>query len=391
MMKRRFVRLPLSLVLAGSVALACAQIAGIEDRELADETDQAKVALCTEYCNTVAEACPHPRLSSQHSINYTTKDTCIGTCMLLPEGDENELASTPNSIRCRLNAAIQARNESVSERDDFCQAAGPGGNGQCGENCESYCMLVEQACEGFNATIPDCTEKCAAFGSSGRHDVGGGGEEADHSGDTVQCRLVHVSSATIDPEGHCNHADFHASAWCELEEPSCEHYCRVASVACTDDNAIYENDDQCMATCQALELGDDVRDDTADDIACRTWHGVSALADPGKHCPHAGPTGDGHCGLDDPEEGTFAACRPYCRLLEAACGDMFAAAWEDQDECIEECDDSEPAFGVKENQNYTVKKSEASGDTLGCRTLHAVRAFEDNANCDAAFGAGPCD
>ncbi len=360
---------------------ACQQIAGIEQRTLAEEGEHS--SQCQEYCKTVLEACP---------TDYTGMPTCLGVCDLLDPGDPVEPASTPNSVACRLNAAKQALNVGGEDKDDFCQAAGPGGNGSCGDNCESYCSLVEQACGEFDAKVPNCPKKCQAFGDSGRFDVAPG---ADHEGDTVQCRLVHVSSATVDPEGHCTHADFHPSLWCDDEEPTCERYCRVVSVACTGDNAVYETDEQCMAACKELDPGD-VRDDTGDTVGCRTWHAVSALYDPDTHCPHSGPTGDGHCGHDVPAdedkgvEAEFSACRPYCRLLATACEKQFSDNWDSEDACVAECDKSDEDFGAAADQLYTVASME-SGDTLGCRTLHAVRAFEDDSNCDAAFGAEPCN
>ena len=393
-MQRSPLKTSLALLLSGAIAMACAQIAGIEDREFeGDAAARERQATCQEYCNTVADACPYPGQPTLHSKDYTSEEICLATCNLLPTGSVDEPASTQNSVRCRLNAALQAKNASDAEKDDFCQAAGPGGNGDCGSNCESYCLLVEQACDGINAVVPDCENKCRAFGDSKRFEVGNAMEQADHSGDTVQCRLVHASSAAVDPEGHCGHADFHSSNWCVLEEPSCEHYCQVLHYACTGSNRVYGSDEQCMTACEALELGDDVRDDTGDNIGCRTWHAVSALSSPGTHCPHAGPTGDGHCGLDDKDEGTFGPCRPYCRLLEAACGERFAQTWDDQAACVSECDQSDESFGASGNQGYSVEAALASGDTLMCRTLLAVRALYDGDpfNCDAAFGAAPCD
>src|SRR5690606_20062930 len=126
----------------------------------------------------------------------------------------------------------------------------------------------------------DCETKCRAFGDSDTYDVASG---ADHEGDTVQCRLVHVTSAAADPEdagGHCGHAELHPTDWCDGadavdEGKECERYCRVVRVACQGDLALYDDDEQCMATCEALELGN-ARDQIEDTIGCRTWHGISS-------------------------------------------------------------------------------------------------------------------
>lgn len=401
--KRLGLRASLAALLLVVVGSACAQIAGIEDRNVVTEVVTNSLA-CTEYCDLVEGqandgVCPN---------NYTTMDVCLGVCNKLPAGDPSEVTGE-NSVACRLNAAKSAKTASDDERPAACQAAGPGGNGLCGSNCEAYCMLVERedVCGGMLAKVPDCVEKCEAFDDSKRFDVGSPPTvEADHSGDTVQCRLVHVSTAAgaaatdTDKQTHCGHADFHSTLWCQAEEPTCERYCDIVDVACDGANSIYENRDQCEATCAQLEVGDPL-DDSGDTIGCRTWHAVSSLSDPANHCSHAGPTGDGHCGTDkaaDPDKGTpaeFAACRPYCRLLEAACPTEFADEYESGADCVEQCDATDDSFGAALDQDYTVASAKDAGNTLGCRTFYAVRALgePDNASeqCPSAFGAAPCN
>jgi len=401
--KRLALRASLAAMLLVVVGSACAQIAGIEDRNAVTEPVNTISLECEEYCDLVEGpandgVCPN---------NYTTLDVCLGVCDKLPLGEPSE-PTAENTIACRMNAAQAARTASDAERPSFCQAAGPGGNGACGSNCESYCMLVEmdEVCGERNLPVPECVEKCAAFGDSKRFHVGTPTEEFDHSGDTVQCRLVHVSTAAGSlatdalKDTHCPHADFHSSQWCQAEEVTCSRYCDVLEVACVGDNSVYENRDQCEGACAELELGEP-EEDTSDTIGCRTYHAVSSLADPTNHCSHAGPTGDGHCGIDkaaDPEKGTpaqFAACRPYCRLLEAACPSEFADKYASGTDCVEECDASDESFGAKLDQDYTVASAKEAGDTLICGTFYAVRALGDPENaaehCPSAFGAAPCD
>lgn len=387
---------------------ACAQIAGIEDRNFVGQEVNATDAACEEYCKIIEDTDPGDDMLNDGVCpnNYTTFDVCLGVCSKFEPGDPSE-PTNENTVACRLNAARAARSASEGEKASFCQAAGPGGNGACGTNCESYCRLVEMedVCGSRNLRVPDCIEACEAFGDSDRFHVGTPTEEFDHSGDTVQCRIVHVSTAAGSlatdalKDTHCAHADFHSTQWCIAEEPSCSRYCDVLEVACQGDNAVYENRDQCEAACAELELGEP-SDDTEDTIGCRTWHGVSSLADAANHCPHAGPTGDGHCGLDvidkeNPEDDEFAACRPYCRLLEAACPTDFGSTFENGADCIEQCDNSDASFGASADQDYTVASAENGGDTLGCRTFYAVRALGDADNaadhCPSAFGAAPCD
>src|SRR6187399_870089 len=153
-------------------------------------------ALCAEYCRTVMDTCPE---------NYATYENCLGVCEQLPPGDFNEPGG--NTVACRLNAAHAASHVDPLEREQMCQAAGPGGNGACGTNCESYCWLAERVCGEVLASLRDCQATCEALGDSERFSVGNSpGAELDHSGDTVQCRLVHLSSAAADSqlaEVHC--------------------------------------------------------------------------------------------------------------------------------------------------------------------------------------------
>lgn len=408
--KRVRLRASLAAALLVVGVAACAQVAGIEDRNFVEQEVSATEAACQEYCRIIEDKDPDDDEPDDGVCpnNYTTFDVCLGVCMKFEPGDPSE-PTNENTIACRLNAARAARNASAGEVDSFCQAAGPGGNGACGTNCESYCHLVEMedVCGDRNVKVPNCVEKCEAFGDSKRFHVGTPTEEFDHSGDTVQCRLVHVSTAAGSlatdalKDTHCGHADFHSTLWCIADEPSCSRYCDVVEVACKGNNRVYENRDQCEATCEVLDLGEPL-DDVEDTIGCRTWHAVSSLADPTNHCSHAGPTGDGHCGLDvidkeDPENNEFAACRPYCRLLEAACPTEFGETFDSRNDCVSECDDSRASFGAAADHEYTVKNvvDADNGNTLSCRTLHAVRALGDPENaadfCPAAFGAAPCN
>lgn len=386
----------LSVGLLGAVG-ACAQIAGIEDRPF----EESEASYCDEYCDLVgnqARALEDPEDGGVCPTLYSSEATCLGVCNHIPVGDPVEPENIPNSQLCRLNAAKRAKAASEGERDDACQAAGPGGNGVCGSNCESYCMLVEQddVCGEINPIVPNCVEKCEAFGDSNRFSVAIGDEQFDHSGDTVQCRLVHVSSATVgevEAEEHCPHAYFHSNLWCYDEEPSCKRYCDIQEVACQGKNAIYDNRDQCEATCAVLDLGDDPFDDAGDNIACRTWHAVSALEADVVHCHHAGPTGDGHCGKDTDD--TFSSCRPYCKILQAACDTEFSEKWDNLEDCYKECDQSDESFGAAADAEYNVANAKTAGDSLICRTYYGTRALGDPNNrdeyCPSAFGAAPCD
>ncbi len=198
------------LALALSVG-ACAQVLGIEDAQVDPSLGSSQSAptqiesdagstpepmtTCERYCQTVTQTC------TGQFAQYTTHDTCLGVCQLLPEGNEGDTSG--NSVSCRLNAAGQA----PLEPSFYCPVAGPGGNGVCGTNCEGLCSVVETLCseELVNEQITDCEAVCLTLPDDGLFSVA---PEAEfYEGKHVQCRLYHASNATAgDTEKHCQHA-----------------------------------------------------------------------------------------------------------------------------------------------------------------------------------------
>ena len=341
------------------------------------EACRADEELCNDYCDAVLATCPE---------DYTLRETCLGVCAQLPAGNAD--APAGNNVECRLQQ-LREFEPSAGDREQICQAAGPGGNGVCGTNCESYCLLVDQVCGNWIAPLPDCQAACEVLGDSGRFNVGSPpSDEFDHAGDTVQCRLVHLSTATLEPQLHCGHADLHSTQWCNDETPSCEAYCRITGAACRGSDAVYPSDEACLATCALFEPGSSF-DVDADTVGCRTRQAKSALIASAGHCPFAGPTGDGHCSGD----GDYASCAPYCRVLEAACPEQFAETWESSDACFAECNQRGGSLAAYADAGYSVESAEASGGTLGCRMSYAVRALTASGAtnlCEVAFGAEPC-
>jgi hypothetical protein len=357
--------------LAVALALGCQSIAGIEDRVY--EGEPAVSPACRKYCDTVMTNC------TGASQVYTTDETCLGVCALLDPGDT--LEPVGNTVACRTHQATLAA--MTGEPQPHCRRAGPGGDGHCGNDCESYCRLFAAACGPEVPNQAECVEKCAALENQDRFDV-----VADHEGDTVECRLVHVSSATVQPEPHCGHSRFVASQWC-LEPPSsppdCADYCRIVMAACTGDLAQYESSGQCTDVCSALEPGrNDQRVENT--VGCRKYHAYSSLLDPATHCSHAGPGGDGHCGpATQPPSGSTGNCESYCTLLAAACPEDFDAAFADRADCIAACTGLD---GAGPDSKYSVGAE--PGATLQCRLLEVARAFAEPAACAGALGGSPC-
>lgn len=369
------------LALAALTASACQNLIGLEERHLDPVTTDGggdggapPSAQCVEYCDTVLANCTGPLAV------YSSRETCLGVCRLLPAGDA--LEPVGNTVACRLK---QAENAGSFEPDLACPAAGPGGAGTCGDDCDAYCGLLEQICPTEFAQVPGCKQHCLLLPDAQRFDV-----VKDHDGDTRQCRLVHVSSASVLPSPHCEHAKLIATTPCtdpETEPVDCDEICKLEMGACTGPLAQFESSAQCLAVCHALPPG--TAADTAVDSAwCRRYHSYSSFADPAQHCSHTGPTGDGHCGKDVSAT-DLANCHGYCDLLRKACSD-FDSHFATQDACALEC--ASLPDGAKDAK-FAVTP-EPTGATLACRLRHVARALEAPADagseCVAAYGGSPC-
>lgn len=352
---------------------ACQVIAGIEERKIDPAIAEGKQ--CNEYCDKVMEIC------TGDDAVYPNREQCMGFCRKLPPGDDQEIEKT-NSVSCRLHVLKSAALEASD-----CKAAGPGGNGQCGSDCDAYCTVYPQVCPddfayGDKAT---CLKNCEGLVDQDRYNL-----TDDHEGDTVECRLVHTSSATVLPADHCPHATIvPAEPWCigaADAAPTCEAYCKIERAACSGDLAQYETDEQCVATCKALPLGSN-EDEAGNSVGCRRYHSFNSTLAPDVHCYHSGPSGDGHCGDHGKvSDGHTGNCESYCLLAAKACSDDFKTNLTDAKTCMAECVKLPEAAP---DSKYTLQSAEQSKG-LQCRILHAVRALEDPTECASVFGEGDC-
>jgi hypothetical protein len=361
---------------------ACQAVAGIEDRKL--DPNAGKVVYsqqCHDYCDLVMDAC-----TGKNTV-YTTKDICLGVCSHLDPGDDED--TTVNTVACRQFYADEATREPI----DNCRFAGPGGGGKCGTDCQAYCQLFPDVCPDdykYKSTA-DCLKFCGALPDQKDFDVARDhGLTAEHGGDTIECRLVHTSSATLKPAEHCPHANiFPEEPWCIglLDQaPSCEDYCAIEMVACTGALAQYQTNDECLAVCEALPPGTNV-DEVGNTVGCRRYHAFNSTLGPDNHCAHSGPTGDGHCGHDDADNGYLGNCDSYCTLLAKACPTEFDNELGSAEKCMEACSELEEAPA---DSKYSVKNAEKSTG-LHCRVLYTVRAFADDAACASAMGGDQCE
>jgi hypothetical protein len=367
----RLARAPFLILILGALSSAlgaCQALAGIDDRTYAPD-------VCKQYCDLAQSLC------TGTSQIYATPDTCNGVCRLLAPGDPNE--PTGDTVACRINQLqlAQATNEPNSAAT-YCPHAGPATNGACASNCDTYCSLFHAACP--TGVLPDdCEQKCLGLEDTGSFDV-----NANYYNDTLQCRFVHISVATIMPEEHCPHAALPANGPCLGMDPTtivpdCDSFCHLEMTECTGSLQQYETPQQCQDVCNALDKGT-ADDESGNTVACRKYHSYNALLDPMTHCPHTGPGGEGVCGSPaTPDSGTTGNCDSYCLLLQKACSSQFTSLG-GQAGCEAACVKLD---GAAPNSTYSIA---ASGDNLQCRLLHVSRAFEDATECGAAIGDAPC-
>jgi hypothetical protein len=370
----RAARLPLLAliigVFSGSLG-ACQALAGIDDRTY-DPNGAGPSAQCKAYCALAKDVC------TGTSALYATDDTCYGVCKLLDPGDANE--PTGDTVACRSNQLVLAQQTNEpGGAADYCAHAGPATNDACASNCTTYCSLFHAACPS-GVEPDDCVGKCGGLEDTGSFDV-----NTNYYDDTLQCRFVHISVATVTPGEHCPHAALPANGPClgehpELTVPDCDSFCHLEMTECQDVHQQYESLAQCKDVCNALDKGT-ADDESGNTVACRKYHSYNALLDPDTHCSHTGPGGEGHCGnTATPDSGSTGNCESYCTLLSEACPTDFTT----RAACIAGC---VKLTGAGPNSNYSIA---ATGPNLQCRLLHVSRAFSDPAECAAAEGAAPC-
>ncbi len=400
---------------AGSALGACQSLAGIEDRTFTGNAGDAgdtgdggalpPTEQCQKYCSLAKDVC------GGTNALYADDSTCLGICALLLPGEEIEPQG--NTVACRINQLEVAQQVTPGEPatlPDYCAKAGPGGNGTCGSNCESYCQLYAGACQADQPQLGNtqynqktCVAKCQGLTNLDTFDW-----MSNYSGDTLQCRLAHTSAATVNPGEHCVHAQLQAQGQANpvgpcvddasTTKPDCDSFCHLELAECQNELAVYESVEQCRAVCALLPAGQitDIKENT---VGCRKYHSYNALVDPTSHCPHTGPGGDGHCGsADAPSAETFTGnCESYCILAAGACdsavagvdpAETFQAHFKTKAACQQACGKID---GAAPNSGYAVAPA-PTGDTVQCRLLHAARAaLKPGTECAAVFGdAAPC-
>lgn len=161
---------------------------GASDPSAASEPTGGAVNFdCDGYCTRITANC------TGAVAQYSNKETCLSTCANFDTGAESDMSG--NTLGCRLYHAGAA----ASDPTLHCSHAGPGGNGQCGSNCDGFCAIVTATCPAEWPDPDACLDACADLGDAEPYDAG------DLAGDTLACRIYHATVATMLPADHCAH------------------------------------------------------------------------------------------------------------------------------------------------------------------------------------------
>lgn len=148
--------------------------------------------------------------------------------------------------------------------------------------------------------------------------------------------------------------------------PTCAAYCAKIQMNCTGGDAggneQYTSESACNSYCTTAAgwPAGMIGDTSGNTIGCRLYHAGAAAADPGVHCPHAGPTGGNLCGL---------WCDNYCQLMARNC--TGANAVYDPATCMSKC----AMLGTQGHANDT------TGNTVQCRIYYLGLAASDPTAC----------
>ncbi|MBN2529468.1 MAG: hypothetical protein JXR76_23980 [Deltaproteobacteria bacterium] len=155
-----------------------------------EDTASDGATTCQTYCETVMDVCV------AENAQFATAAQCMQICAYMIAGDTTDISG--NSLACRDHFALEA----IESAGTHCRSAGPGGNGVCGGNCESFCQLQNEICTGANVqfnSVEACLSACATIDDSVPYN------NTIVSGNSLSCRLSHLSLASGSPDVHCSH------------------------------------------------------------------------------------------------------------------------------------------------------------------------------------------
>ncbi|HEU0033934.1 MAG TPA: hypothetical protein VFQ53_25070 [Kofleriaceae bacterium] len=143
---------------------------------------------CASYCGAIQAAC------TGALAQYESMQTCLGTCEQFAVGTQND--TTGNTLGCRVYHTDFARQDAMTH----CEHAGPSGGTMCGATIvEDFCSIAPTICP-TQWSANQCGNRASNIPSMGPYSI-------NSTGNTIECRLYHLTLATTDPTTHCPHTD----------------------------------------------------------------------------------------------------------------------------------------------------------------------------------------
>ncbi|MEM1350091.1 MAG: hypothetical protein AAGI01_16140 [Myxococcota bacterium] len=113
--------------------------------------------------------------------------------------------------------------------------------------CNEYCSLAMATCIGDAELFKDlaeCQASCKVYRDNG--------DDGEVRGNTVQCRIQHLTLAELAPRQHCPHGGPTGAGHC-VDESECGSYCAEIQETCSFESTLqYDSTDECQNACQAF-------------------------------------------------------------------------------------------------------------------------------------------
>ncbi len=154
---------------------------------------------CVDFCQVASVAC-----TGSLKVFENTKQ-CLETCKRTPPGSRLDTSSA-DTRACRSYHVYSALLVNASVH---CSHIAAGGDGVCSDakdpNCKPYCRLAAEACPSEFADEFGDSTKCleACRGLDGAMAMSGYSVDDAQSGDTLQCRSLHVARALAGDADAC--------------------------------------------------------------------------------------------------------------------------------------------------------------------------------------------
>jgi len=140
---------------------------------------------CASYCGAIQTRC------TGAVQQYASLQNCMDTCADFTAGALTDMSG--NTLGCRVAHTELAADDPTTH----CVHAGPSGGDTCGTTCEGFCAVAPVECPS-EWTANQCATRCGGINSSPPYST-------SSTGNTIECRLYHLTMAATDPTNHCPH------------------------------------------------------------------------------------------------------------------------------------------------------------------------------------------